>query len=90
VQAPYATCKLRRERQPLCYRTTTNSWILTRYQDTHAMLRDPRFGRDQVPFYEAVHGEGANDQRADLTSFAKPAGGGAKAASGCPFHHGGH
>ncbi|MDH5676650.1 MAG: cytochrome P450 [Myxococcales bacterium] len=62
LQDPYATYALLRERQPLCYRPRSNAWVATRYEDAQAVLRDPCFGRDPEPTFEAIHGPGINDE----------------------------
>jgi cytochrome P450 len=59
LQNPYDTYKRLREEQPLYFNAQTKTWTAMRYRDMHVVLRDPRFGRDQAPWIEALHGAGA-------------------------------
>jgi cytochrome P450 len=56
---PYPFYRRLREQDPV-HQTPLGFWVLTRYEDCVAALRDPRFGRDGfAELLSAVYGDGA-------------------------------
>ena len=45
---PYPHYDVLRTHAPVHHSAIANGWLLTRYEDCHAVLRDPRFGRGYV------------------------------------------
>src|SRR5262245_750792 len=58
---PYPYYQRLRDVAPIHRSTTVNAWLLTRYDDCWATLRDPRFGRDYATATE--HRIGADWRR---------------------------
>src|SRR5207342_2745531 len=45
IADPYPAYARLREREPVRYDETTDHWLISRYEDVNALLRDRRFGR---------------------------------------------
>jgi len=59
---PYAVYRVLRERRPIYFDPDLQAWILTRFADIQALLRDSRFGPDPARRFELIHGEGINEE----------------------------
>src|SRR5207247_2953108 len=56
IADPYPFYRRLREQEPV-HRSGLGFWVLTRYDDVVALLRDPRFGRDRYqPLLQARFG----------------------------------
>ena len=57
IADPYPFYRRLREHDPV-HRSGLGFWVLTRYEDVVALLRDPRFGRDRYqPLLRARFGD---------------------------------
>ena len=45
IADPYPVYADLREREPVAYDEATDHWLISRYEDVNALLRDRRFGR---------------------------------------------
>ena len=55
IEDPYADYATLRERAPVLYDEATDHWLVSRYADVDALLRDRRFGRTYL--HVASHDE---------------------------------
>jgi len=68
VADPYPVYAELRERKPVCYDELTDHWLVSRYVDVDALLRDRRFGRTYV--HVATHAEmGRPEEPTSLAPF---------------------
>jgi cytochrome P450 len=55
IADPYPVYAELREREPVRYHEATDQWLISRYEDVNALLRDRRFGRTYL--HAATHAE---------------------------------
>jgi cytochrome P450 len=68
IANPYPVYRALRERAPVLYDERTDHWLISRYADVNALLRDRRFGRTYL--HGATHAEmGKPDDPAHLGPF---------------------
>ncbi|HEY7667860.1 MAG TPA: cytochrome P450 [Actinomycetota bacterium] len=68
VADPYPVYAELRERAPVVYDEATDHWLVSRYEDVNALLRDRRFGRTYL--HRATHAEmGHPDDPPELDPF---------------------
>jgi cytochrome P450 len=68
IADPYPAYAALRERSPVAYDDATDHWLVSRYEDVNALLRDRRFGRTYL--HRATHAEmGHPDEPRELEPF---------------------